>query len=101
MLGLSWCVGFSLAAARGLLTEMASLAASYRLQGAWASVAAAPGLQSTDSPVVVHGLSCSAACGTGIEPVSPGMAGRFFITEPPGKPSGASDSPLHGMLTPL
>ena len=52
VLGLSWCVGFSLAAAGGLLTEMASLAASYRLQGAWASVAAAPGLQSTDSVVM-------------------------------------------------
>ena len=25
--------------------------------------------------------------GSGVEPVSPALAGRFFITEPPGKPS--------------
>ena len=49
------------------------------------------GLQSTGSITVVHsGLSCSAACGdlpgSGIEPMSPTLAGRFFIIEPPGKP---------------
>ena len=35
-------------------------------------------------------LSCSAALGSlpvsGIEPVSPALAGRFFTTEPSGKP---------------
>ena len=47
----------------GLLTAVASLVAEQRLQGEWASVAVAPGLQSTGS-VVVHGLSCSETCGT-------------------------------------
>ena len=32
-------------------------------QGVWASVVAAPGLQSSGSVAVVHGLSCSATCG--------------------------------------
>ena len=39
---------------------------------------------------VVHGLSCSRACGilpeSGIEPTSPALAGEFFTTKPPGKP---------------
>ena len=35
----------------GLLTAMTSLVAEHRLQGVWTSV------------VVVHGLSCSEACG--------------------------------------
>ena len=46
------CTGFSLGAERGgysvavhrLLTEVASLVAEHRLQGTWASAAAAPGL---------------------------------------------------------
>ena len=48
------------------------------------SVVAVPGLQSTGSIVVAHGLSCFNGCG--IEPVSPALAGRFSTTEPPGKP---------------
>ena len=56
------------------------------------SFVAAPRLQSSGSIVVVHGLSRSAACGIFldqifIEPVSPALAGRFFSTGPPGKPS--------------
>ena len=39
---------------------------------------------------VTHGLSCSKACeklpGSGIKPMSPVLAGRFFTTEPPEKP---------------
>ena len=40
---------------------------------------------------MTHGLSCSRACGifldqAGNEPVSPTLAGRFFTTEPPGRP---------------
>ena len=39
--------------------------------------------------VVVHGLSCSEACGIlpdqGSNPVSLALAGGFFTTEPPGK----------------
>ena len=48
------------------------------------SVVAVPGLYSTGSIVVVHGLSCFKEYG--IEPVSPELAGRFSTTEPPGKP---------------
>ena len=38
----------------------------------------------------MHGLSCSAACGTlvpqpGIEPASLALQGRFFMAGPPGK----------------
>ena len=44
--------------------------------GAWASVAEE------------RGLSGSVALpGSGVEPVSPVLAGGFFATEPPGKPS--------------
>ena len=41
---------------------------------------------------MVHGLSCSATCGlwdlpgSGLEPVSPALAGGFLTTVPPGKP---------------
>ena len=46
-------------------------------------------LWSTGSLVVVHELSCSAACGIfldqGVELVFPALASRFFTTEPPGK----------------
>ena len=55
-----------------------------------ASVAATPETWSTGSGVVVHRFGCSAECG--IFPsqkngsVSPALAGRFFITEPPGTP---------------
>ena len=45
-----------------LLIAVASLA-EQRLQGMWASVVAAHGFWSTGSVVVVHGLSCSMACG--------------------------------------
>ena len=44
----------------------------------------------TGSVDVVDGLRFFVACGIfldrGIEPVSPTLAGRFFTTEPPGKP---------------
>ena len=48
------------------------------------------GSRRAGSVVVVHGPSCSAACGIfpepGLEPVSPALAGRFSTTAPPGKP---------------
>ena len=54
------------------------------------SVVAAPELQSTGSVAVVHRLSCSAACGIllgqGLNSCLHRLAGRFFTTEPPGKP---------------
>ena len=60
-----------------------------RLSGTRASAAAASGLQGTGSAFVAHGLSRSAACGIfpyqGLN-LSLALAGRFFITEPPGKP---------------
>ena len=77
VLCLSCCVRFSLVTENeghspdvvcGLLTEWASLV-ELRLQGAWASVAAAPGLgscsswvQKTSSIVAVHGLIFSTTC---------------------------------------
>ena len=53
---------------------------------------AAPGFESPGPVAVMHGLSCSATCGlprSGVELASPALTGgRFFTTEPPGKPSG-------------
>ena len=53
--------------------------------GTWALL-----LRHASSIVVVHRLSCPAACGilvpwTGIEPTSPALEGKFFTTGPPGK----------------
>ena len=52
------------------------------------SVVATQGLQSAGSLVVVHGLSCSGACGIflDIEPISLALTGEFFTIEPPRKP---------------
>ena len=66
--------GFSLVVAHGF---------SLSSCGAWA-----PGC--VGSVVVVHGLSCPAACGIlvprpGIEPTSPALKGEFFTTGPWGK----------------
>ena len=63
----------------------------------WASVAAAQWLSNCDSQALKHRLN---TCGTwaqlhggmwdlpgpGIDPMSFALAGRFFTTEPPGKP---------------
>ena len=58
--------------------------------GAQASVVAAPRLWSTGSILVAYRLCCSTAMwdppGSRIEAMSPALAGRFFTTEPPGKP---------------
>ena len=55
------------------------------------SVAAAPRPQRTGSIVVVHGLSCSTASWdlpkSGVEPVSPAVAGGFFTPSQQGSPS--------------
>ena len=54
------------------------------------SVIAAPGLSSTGAVVVVHGLSLLWGMWDlprpEVKPMSPALAGRFFSTEPPGKP---------------
>ena len=63
----------------------------------WASVVVAPELSSCGFLALGYrinscGTQASLLCGMwdilgpGIEPVSPELAGRFFTTEPPGKP---------------
>ena len=97
VLGLRCCLGFPLVAVRELLIAVASFVAKHRLQGMGASIAVAHGLSSCYSWALEHKLS---SCGTwaqllqgtwdlpgsGMEPVSPVLAGGFFTTEPPGKP---------------
>ena len=89
--------GYSLVVLGGLLTVAASLIMKQGLSGVQASklrhvgsVAGAPGLQGTDSAVVVYGLSCPMA--RGIFPVrdQTSIGRRIFTTEPPGKPSSCS-----------
>ena len=70
MLGLRCCAGFSVVEAGGNLlcscgswALVASLAVEQWLGDLWASVVVAPGLWSTGSVVVLHGLSCSVSCG--------------------------------------
>ena len=56
--------------------------------GDWSLLVAEHGLCSTGSFVVEHRLSCSLDLPRpGIKPVSPALAGEFFTTEPPGKPT--------------
>ena len=66
----------------------------------WAAVASACGLSIWGSRALEHRLAgCGAQAyllcgmrdlpGSGIEPVSSALAGRFFTTEPPRKPEGA------------
>ena len=84
--------GHSLVAMCRLLIVVAALVAEHGLQGARASGALAHGLKSCSSRAVEHRLnSCARAWllhgmwdlpGSGIEPVSPALAGGFFITEP-------------------
>ena len=66
MHGLSLTVvngSYSQVVVHGLLIEVASLVAEHRLESMQASVVADLGLQSTDSVVVVHRLSCFMVCG--------------------------------------
>ena len=61
-----------------------------------------PGSRAPGSAVVVLGLSCAryvGSSGSGIKPVSPALAGGFFTTEPPGKPSGQFSSVAQSCLT--
>ena len=105
MLCLHCCAGFSpvvasggcsLAAVHGLFTAVVSLV-EHRLQGAPAAGVAALRLGSCSSQALEHRLnSCGGAWAqllhsmwdllrSGIEPISPALAGEFFTTEPPGK----------------
>ena len=73
----------------GLLTAVASLAVDYRLQAHRLSGGGSRA-PSAGSVVVVQGPGCPKACGfflgPGIKPVSPALAGGFFLTGAPGKP---------------
>ena len=74
--------GYSLAMVPGFLIAVASLAAEHRLQGfsgcsMWAQQLWSRGLVA---------LGTWDLLGSGIEPMSSAWGGRFFITEPPGKP---------------
>ena len=81
--------GYSAFVVRGLRTAVTSPVAEHGLQGAGTSVAAAPGLRSTGSGVVRRRLRCSMACGIFPDQgLNPALAGRFPISEPPGKPPG-------------
>ena len=99
MLGFCCCMGsslvavsrgFSLLTVLGFLVTAGSLFVEHRPQGLLALVVATPRLQITDSVVVVHGLSCSVACGIfldqGLNLSLLHLAGSFLTTEPPGKP---------------
>ena len=55
-LDLHCCTGYSLVAVHGLLIAAASLAQALKCMG---SAVLAPGLWSTGSVVVMHGLGCS------------------------------------------
>ena len=76
---------------------VASLVAERGPQDKWAPAAAAHGLRDRGSRALAPRLGGCAAwawslcgiwglLGSGIEPVSPALAGGFFTTEPPGKP---------------
>ena len=108
VLGLHCRTGFSLVVAgvgsyplgamRRLLIAVAPLAVGHRLYlGSRASVVTARGLSSCGSRALERRLSsygtwASWPCsrwhfsGSGIKPVSPGLAGGFITTEPPGTP---------------
>ena len=73
----SHCGGFSCCGAQALGPGLGS-------RGSW--------VYSTDPVVETHGLSCSKTGRwdvprSGIEPMSPALAGGFFTTEPPGQPN--------------
>ena len=71
--------GLLFVAFHGLLIAVAPLVGEHGLWGA----------RSTGSVVVAYRLSCSLACGNlpgSEELVSLALAGKFFTTEPPGKP---------------
>ena len=75
---------------------MASLLMGHRLYGTRTSVVTTHGLSSCGSQALEHRIcNCTQAwlphgmwdlSGSGFEPVSPALAGIFFITKPQGKP---------------
>ena len=89
---------FSLVAVLMLLVAVGSLVAEHGPWGMWASVVVAHGLSSCSSQALEHWLGICGAWASllcsmwylprsGIEPVSPALAGGFFLTTAPlGKP---------------
>ena len=89
--------GYSLVVVLGFLIAAAALVAEPGLQDVKVSVVVTRGLSSCSSQALEHRLN---SCGTwayllfgmwdlpgsGIEPMSPALVGKFFTTEPPGKP---------------
>ena len=80
------------------LLVRASFVVEHGLLAAWASVVAANGLSSCGSRSLEHRLNSGGTptlllqgmwnlLESGIKPMSPALEGRFFTTEPPGKPS--------------
>ena len=106
VLGLGYCAslslvaesgGYSLAAVPGFLNVATSPVWSTGSRGFGlqylqhvSSIVVAPRLWSTDSIVLMHRLSCPTACRIFLDQGSnlcvPALAGKFFLTEPPGKP---------------
>ena len=90
LLFVAMCAGFSL---EWLLSLWSMGSRVHGLQQVWCvrSVVEAPGLQSSGSIVVAHGLRCLAACGIlpnqGSNLRLLHLAGGFFTTEPPVEPS--------------
>ena len=95
LLGLCRCVGFSLVEANGgyclvavsrLGIGAASFAAEHSRCGVWASAVAARGLNRCGAWAQLLQRMWDLPR-SGIEPVSPALAGKLFTTEPPWKPS--------------
>ena len=84
-----WCAGSPLQCLLSFLGRGSRVHGLPWLQHMGSGVAV-PRLWSTGSVAMVHGLSCFLACGIFRDeesnPMSPSLAGGFFITEPPGKP---------------
>ena len=84
--------GYPLAVVCRLLTVLAvaSPIVEHRLQGTWLQQSRLLAPRERAQQLWVHGLSCPTTCGTfpgsQVEPMSPASAGKFFTTEPPGKP---------------
>ena len=81
--------GYSLVAVHGLLISVASLVVEQQALGRadfrnCSSQTLERGLSSCDSVLIARGMWNLPR--SGMEPRSPAMAGRLFITEPSGKP---------------
>ena len=88
--GSSLLRGLSLVAVRGLLIVMASLVAERGLSGVWISSFGSRALEHRLNSCGAQAQLLCSICHLprpGTEPMPPALAGGFFTTEPPGKPS--------------